>query len=252
MKTLPVLFLAAIFLFSVFSGNARAVCICEGGVQSASCKACGTDSSSGTASYTVKPGQQLSEIAGECGVDEQTIRQANSLGDNAVLQGGQVLQVPGGHCGTTSSSSATLNTPGLAWPVTIANSKNGISPFGAPRQGRPQGHQGIDIFSPKGTPLLAIQSGVVTKVVPYESGSCGIQVSYVLDNGWYVLNCHMSSVSVKVGQRIGKCQQIGAVGNTGDARPTSPHDHFEIHPGGRGSPAVDPWPIMKNAEICLK
>ncbi len=98
------LLFAAVFFALVFSGSANAVCICEGGVQSASCKACGTASSSSIVSYTVKPGQQLSEIASECGVDVETIKQANSLGDNAVLQGGQLLQVPGGKCGYSAGS----------------------------------------------------------------------------------------------------------------------------------------------------
>jgi hypothetical protein len=37
---------------------------------------------------------------------------------------------------------------------------------------------------------------------------------------------------------------LGFVGNTGDAEPTPPHLHFEIHPGGEPRPAIDPHRVL--------
>jgi len=37
---------------------------------------------------------------------------------------------------------------------------------------------------------------------------------------------------------------LGYAGNTGDAEPTPPHLHFEIHPGGEPKPSIDPYPIV--------
>ena len=37
---------------------------------------------------------------------------------------------------------------------------------------------------------------------------------------------------------------LGFVGNTGDAEPTPPHLHFEVHPGGEEADAVDPYRIL--------
>jgi hypothetical protein len=37
---------------------------------------------------------------------------------------------------------------------------------------------------------------------------------------------------------------LGFTGNTGDAEPTPPHVHFEIHPGGEAEDAIDPHAIL--------
>ncbi|MFA6048923.1 MAG: LysM peptidoglycan-binding domain-containing protein [Candidatus Micrarchaeia archaeon] len=113
-KGLAAVFAAAFFVL-IFAGSAQALCICQGGPQSVSCKACGSPASSAAAvSYTVKPGQLLSDIAKECSVDVETIKQANALSDGAVLQGGQVLQIPGGKCGGTPSSGGGSGSVGAS------------------------------------------------------------------------------------------------------------------------------------------
>ncbi len=235
-KLLPAVFVLAVALI-FFSGSANAVCICEGGVQSASCKACGTASSSSTISYTVKPGQQLSEIAGECGVDVETIKQANSLGENPVLQGGQVLQVPGGTCAPAGQPPSAVGTGQFVWPA-----KGPVtSPFGPrrrPTAGASSNHKGIDIGAPMGAPVYAADSGsvVFTGVNDGFGNQVRIRHSATLET-WYN---HLSAFKVPKGAQVAKGQVIAAVGSTGVS--TGPHLHFEVRENGV---PVDPMKYLR-------
>ena len=44
------------------------------------------------------------------------------------------------------------------------------------------------------------------------------------------------------GRKVKAGTLLGFVGNTGDAEPTPPHVHFEIHPGDKD--AIDPHEIL--------
>jgi murein DD-endopeptidase MepM/ murein hydrolase activator NlpD len=86
-------------------------------------------------------------------------------------------------------------------------------------------HDGIDIPAPKGTPIVAVDDGVV---VYSHNGIRGYGNMIVLSHGpeVFTVYAHNKKNSVKKGASVKKGQVIGQVGSTG--RSTGPHLHFEI------------------------
>jgi murein DD-endopeptidase MepM/ murein hydrolase activator NlpD len=98
-------------------------------------------------------------------------------------------------------------------------------------------HSGIDIASPKGTPVKASNSGrVVLATHLYFSGK-----TVVIDHGLGVFSiyCHFSEINVSSGDEVEKGEVIGKIGSTG--RVTGPHLHWSIKI--RGS-RVDPNALL--------
>jgi murein DD-endopeptidase MepM/ murein hydrolase activator NlpD len=120
------------------------------------------------------------------------------------------------------------------------------SRFGAGRPGHI--HQGQDISAALGTPLVAPWSSTV-EAVKYQASGAGYYV--VLDGNdedrdYVFMHLRKGSTLVKVGDAVGKGQQIAEVGNTGSS--TGAHLHFEIWIGGgwyTGGHPVDPLPFLQ-------
>lgn len=90
-------------------------------------------------------------------------------------------------------------------------------------------HKGVDLRSPAGRPIKAINDGTVvigTQSFRLHGGTVG------LDHGWGVssIYIHMSKVAVKPGDHVTKGQTIGYVGSTGFA--TGPHLHWGLFANG--------------------
>jgi murein DD-endopeptidase MepM/ murein hydrolase activator NlpD len=98
-------------------------------------------------------------------------------------------------------------------------------------------HQGIDILAPKGTPIRAPFNG---RAKASTSWAGGLQV-YVYGRHGFVFNAHLSRAG-HLG-RVSAGTIVGYVGNSGDARWSSTHDHFEWHP--RGGHAVDSYRLLQ-------
>lgn len=111
--------------------------------------------------------------------------------------------------------------------------------FGAPRPGG-RAHQGNDIFAPYGTAIRAPFAGTA---VDASNKTGGTSVKVYGSQG-FVYNAHMSGIG-KLGQ-VGAGTVIGYVGNSGNAKGTPPHNHFEWHPGGGG--AINPYSYLN--EVC--
>ncbi len=138
---------------------------------------------------------------------------------------------------------ARLTAGGYAFPV--YGDVTYDSTFGATRAAPIVSHEGNDIFAPFGSPAVAVSDGRLTKVGTLPIS--GNRLWLVTDTGDAFFYAHLSSFSrlARNGARVQAGDVLGFVGNTGDAEPTPPHVHFEVHPGGIAKDAVDPYPILQ-------
>jgi murein DD-endopeptidase MepM/ murein hydrolase activator NlpD len=111
--------------------------------------------------------------------------------------------------------------------------------FGEPRGQGP--HQGVDIMSPRNTPIVAVAAGVIERLTRVETGLGGIWIWLRDTAGNEYFYAHLESIEagLQPGTKVAVGQRIGYVGNSGDARYGATHLHFELHPGGGA--AVSPY-----------
>jgi murein DD-endopeptidase MepM/ murein hydrolase activator NlpD len=102
-------------------------------------------------------------------------------------------------------------------------------------------HQGNDLFAPRGTPVVAVQDGVVSRIGTNTYGGNRVWI-----NGkFYYAHLDGYAPNLKLGSRVRKGQVIGYVGNTGDAQGTDPHLHFGFDPNGsHGGTWANPYPFL--------
>lgn len=112
--------------------------------------------------------------------------------------------------------------------------------WGAPRSGGRE-HRGIDIFAPRGTPVLSPVDGVVLDVGQNRLGG---NVVKILGPGPQVhYFAHLESFGpIERRGLVRRGEVIGYVGDTGNARGTPPHLHYGVYvlPGR----AVNPYPVL--------
>lgn len=113
--------------------------------------------------------------------------------------------------------------------------------YGAPRAGTGW-HHGNDLFADRGTPLVAVADGTLSKVGVNTLGGNRLWLTDDAGNAFYYAHLSAYAPAAIEGARVSAGQVIGFVGNTGQAITTPPHLHFEVHPGGGDS--VDPYPYL--------
>lgn len=119
-------------------------------------------------------------------------------------------------------------------------------------------HQGTDIFAPYGTPVRSPVDGTVR----LSNGGLGGTTTYVTQaDGGYVYLAHLSGhpAGLTDGQQVKVGDVVGYVGDSGNARGSSPHTHFELHPApykkvtvGRGKAAQQklvPVPVARGTKL---
>ena len=136
----------------------------------------------------------------------------------------------------------TITTgPTLAFPVAGRDARAARSLFGAPRDAGRRSHHGVDLFAPRGTPVVAAAPGIVRRVGQTELGG---NVVWLLDprREQSLYYAHLDRQLVSAGDIVQVGDTVGLVGTTGNARGTPPHLHFGIYRRGEGP--VDPLPFI--------
>jgi murein DD-endopeptidase MepM/ murein hydrolase activator NlpD len=148
---------------------------------------------------------------------------------------------PGTTTTPTDPTTTTAPVGSMIFPVAGAHTLG--DGFGAARSGHT--HQGQDIMAACGTPLVAVSRAKV-KFVSFQ-GAAG---NYVVIRNKKLhqdyMYAHLATrASVTKGTVVQPGQQIGIVGDTGDA--TACHLHFELWLGKwyRGGHPVDPMPYLQ-------
>ena len=151
---------------------------------------------------------------------------------------------------SNSSSSSTARYNGQ---LLIRSGPNWVCPVAGPfthykdwRAPRAYGgwHKGNDLFGARGTPLVATESGWV--VHKYNSVG-GDSVHITADSGNYYYYTHLegyANVGPPGGHWLEAGTLVGYMGNSGNARTTPVHLHFEFHQGGKGN-YVNPYPYVR-------
>ncbi len=120
--------------------------------------------------------------------------------------------------------------------ITVRNDSRGDGHFGSPRRGG-RSHNGIDIYAPVGTKVIASKSGIAK--VGFVKNGMGKYVIIRHPDETATLYGHLSRIIIRNNQRVRQGRVIGYAGKTGNAKykGIQPHLHFEIRKRGR---CVDP------------
>jgi len=90
-------------------------------------------------------------------------------------------------------------------------------------------HEAIDIMAPRGTPVLAVESGTIAKLFTSVRGGLTIyQFDRTETYAYYYAHLDRYQVGLREEDRVERGQVIGFVGTTGNASKNTPHLHFSI------------------------
>jgi murein DD-endopeptidase MepM/ murein hydrolase activator NlpD len=132
--------------------------------------------------------------------------------------------------------------PILDFPVYGLGTSAILSFFGAERDGGRRSHHGVDIFAPRGTPVVAAVAGRVSRVRETNLGGKVVWLRDSVRNA-SLYYAHLDVQLVSNGDQVQPGDTLGLVGNTGNARTTPPHLHFGVYKRGEGP--INPFPFLR-------
>lgn len=152
--------------------------------------------------------------------DQQKQQQQRQSTDNQSRQNTTDQQQTNDNGAQRATSMKGVEVNGFAFPVVGYTGASVPLHHGA-------SHGGSDLFAPRGTPVVAFKGGTVVYVGNDPIGGNNVMIRQ--DDGKEAYYAHLDQTPlVRNGQRVQTGQQLGVVGDTGNAKGTGPHLHFGV------------------------
>jgi murein DD-endopeptidase MepM/ murein hydrolase activator NlpD len=214
--------------------------------------------------HRVTEGESLYAVSRRYGIDTRSLVRLNNIRPPFRLVPGQKLRLPGagrapvkkaksrGHAKSKSrKTSVKIQPPSRAqlanpparsskqflWPV-----RGHISIAYGPR-GKGRHNDGINILARRGTPVRAVENGIVA-YSGNELRGFGNLLLIRHSGGWTSAYAHNQVLLVRAGDRVRRGQIISKVGKSGSV--SRPQLHFELR---RGKRAVNPVRYMSRRRV---
>ena len=189
---------------------------------------------------TDQPVRRLLLAAAQPGVAQRVEWDGVTGGGKVAPDGGYRIRIRGADGRVRRGGAFTLRSHSYPIPGPHVD-RGAIGRFGVARNGGRR-HNGFDVNSPCGTPIVAARGGRVVRAGydPVLHGNVMIvRGEKTRRDYWY---SHLKNpVRLRVGDTVRTGQRIGSIGDTGNARTIGCHLHFEIHSRGR---PIDPAPEL--------
>ena len=114
-------------------------------------------------------------------------------------------------------------------PVSKGWMSSGFGKRTDPFKGKKSYHRGVDFAGKRGTDVVAVAAGVVTRSKKVPGFGNFVEIRHA--DGYSTLYAHNQKNLVKKGDVVSKGETIALLGSTG--RSSGPHVHFEVHRDGK-------------------
>jgi murein DD-endopeptidase MepM/ murein hydrolase activator NlpD len=149
-----------------------------------------------------------------------------------------------------SAKKPPIDLSDIGPPLAALRASEILDTFHQARDGGERKHEAVDLMAPRGTPVLAMTTGVVKRLFHSKPG--GLTV-YQFDGDeeycYYYAHLDRYADGLEEGEVLERGSLVGYVGSTGNAPESAPHLHlaiFRLGPGKQwweGTP-INPYPIL--------
>jgi murein DD-endopeptidase MepM/ murein hydrolase activator NlpD len=148
-------------------------------------------------------------------------------------------------------STPTLGAPNISLPLANLKASDILNTFDQARGAGERRHEATDIMAPRGTPIYAVDDGVIRKLFLSKPGGLTVyQYDPTEQYTYYYAHLDRYAEGLHEGQSVKRGDLIGYVGSTGNADPNAPHLHFAIlqlgptHEWWHDTVPINPYPYL--------